>query len=182
MNKSFFITDNYKYFKPKFRDTINNFVSNGKLIKDSRNTIKSFNIDNLKLNIKRFKKPNFFNKIIYTFFRSTKAQRSFDYAKKLIELGIATPKPIFYYNKFKSGLIFQSFYCSENIDYDYDMDQPEELTVKSHGMSVKGSVSREDCCAAVMALIECCSCLTTKQMLTECCEDLLSGHYDQQPC
>ena len=122
MNKSFFITDNYKYLKSKFRDTINNFVSNGKLIKDSRNTIKSFNIDNLKLNIKRFKKPNFFNKIIYTFFRSTKAQRSFDYAKKLIELGIATPKPIFYYNKFKSGLIYQSFYCSENIDYDYDME------------------------------------------------------------
>ena len=37
---------------------------------------------------KRFKKPNFFNKIIYTFFRSTKAQRSFNYAKKLIELGL----------------------------------------------------------------------------------------------
>ena len=51
--------DNYKYFKPKFRDTINNFVSNGKLIKDSRNTIKSFNIDNLKLNIKRFKNRTF---------------------------------------------------------------------------------------------------------------------------
>ena len=122
MNKSFFIIDNYKYFEPKLRHTINNFILDGKLIKHSRNTIKSFNVDNLKLNIKRFKKPNFFNKIIYTFFRSTKAQRSFDYAKKLIELGIATPKPIFYYNKFESGLIFQSFYCSENVDYDYDME------------------------------------------------------------
>ena len=122
MNKSFFIIDNYKYFEPKLRHTINNFNLDGKLIKDSRNTIKSFNVDNLKLNIKRFKKPNFFNKIIYTFFRSTKAQRSFDYAKKLIELGIATPKPIFYYNKFKSGLIYQSFYCSENVEYDYDME------------------------------------------------------------
>ena len=79
------------------------------------------------------------------------------------------------------GMIGHSPFSSSH-DYDYDMDQPEELTVKSHGMSVKGSVSREDCCAAVMALIECCSCLTTKQMLTECCEDLLSGHYDQQPC
>ena len=122
MNKSFFIADNYKYFEAKLRHMIENFDSNGKLIKDSRNTIKSFSIDHLKLNIKRFKKPNFFNKIIYTFFRTTKAQRSFDYAKKLIELEIATPKPILYFNKFKSGLIYQSFYCSENVDYDFDME------------------------------------------------------------
>ncbi len=79
------------------------------------------------------------------------------------------------------GMMGHSPFSSSH-DYDHGMEQPEELTVKSHDMGVKGSVSREDCCAAVMALIECCSCPNTKQMLTECCEDLLSGHYDQQPC
>lgn len=42
----------------------------------------------------------------------------------------------------------------------------------------KGTVSREDCCAAVMCLIECCSCPVTKQALMECCEDILSGRHD----
>ena len=42
----------------------------------------------------------------------------------------------------------------------------------------RGVCSREDCCAAVMCLIECCSCPITKQALMECCEDILAGDYD----
>ena len=38
-----------------------------------------------------------------------------------------------------------------------------------------GSVSKEDCCAAVMCLIECCSCPATKQALMQCCQDILAG-------
>ena len=44
--------------------------------------------------------------------------------------------------------------------------------------SSKNCVSREDCCAAVMCLIECCSCPITKQALMECCQDIMSGDYD----
>ena len=47
------------------------------------------------------------------------------------------------------------------------------------GMSGKGAVSREDCCAAVMCLIECCSCPVTKEALMQCCEDIMAGHFDQ---
>ena len=36
-----------------------------------------------------------------------------------------------------------------------------------------GAVSKEDCCAAVMCLIECCSCPETKARLKQCCEDIL---------
>lgn len=48
----------------------------------------------------------------------------------------------------------------------------------SHAPS-KNNVSREDCCAAVMCLIECCSCPVTKQALIECCQDILSGQHDR---
>ena len=41
-----------------------------------------------------------------------------------------------------------------------------------------GSVSREACCAAVMCLIECCSCPVTKEALMECCQEIMSGDYD----
>tara|TARA_Y100000593_G_scaffold61397_1_gene113720 strand:+ start:141 stop:488 length:348 start_codon:yes stop_codon:yes gene_type:complete len=44
--------------------------------------------------------------------------------------------------------------------------------------SSSGTVSRESCCAAVMAMIECCSCETTKRAIIECCQDILAGDYD----
>ena len=51
-----------------------------------------------------------------------------------------------------------------------------------HGHSVmkspKSCVSREDCCAAIMCLVECCECPITKQAIMECCQDILSGHHD----
>ena len=45
--------------------------------------------------------------------------------------------------------------------------------------SAKSCVSREDCCAAIMCLVECCDCPVTKQAIMECCQDLLSGHHDR---
>ena len=116
------IQDNYREFKPAINKVIDDFDSRGELIKGSRNTIKKINIDNLVINIKRFKSPNILNKIIYTFFRSSKANRSYNYAKKLIDNGIMSPEPIGFYDIFKFGLIHQSYYVSENIDYDYDME------------------------------------------------------------
>lgn len=46
------------------------------------------------------------------------------------------------------------------------------------GFPHKGAVSRADCCAAVMCLVECCSCPVTREMLMACCEDLMSGRHD----
>jgi hypothetical protein len=45
-------------------------------------------------------------------------------------------------------------------------------SMSSESMS---GVSKEDCCAAVMCLIECCSCPATKQALMQCCQDILAG-------
>ena len=42
------------------------------------------------------------------------------------------------------------------------------------GSFSKGTVSKEDCCKAVLCLIECCDCPETKALLQECCEDILS--------
>ena len=54
----------------------------------------------------------------------------------------------------------------------------------SHGHDVmkspKNCVSREDCCAAIMCLVECCECPVTKQAIMECCQEILSGHYDHK--
>ena len=83
-----------------------------------RNIIKIVALDGSKINIKAFKKPNAVNKIVYRFFRKSKAQRSFEYANKLMELGIGTPKPIAYFEYTTPLLFGKSFYASEHLDCD----------------------------------------------------------------
>ena len=101
-----------------------------------RNTIKILNIDGVNVNIKAFKIPNIFNQIAYRFFRKSKAERSFEYAKKLIELGIGTPKPLAFF-EYNTLLLFKkSFYLSEQQDYDLtyrelitDLNYPNHETI-----------------------------------------------------
>jgi hypothetical protein len=83
-----------------------------------RNTIKLFEIGGQKLNVKSFKKPNLINKIVYRFFRASKAQRSFEFANRLLSHDIGTPHPVAYFED-KKGLFFgRSYYISEHLDYD----------------------------------------------------------------
>ena len=121
MNKFSSINDKYFSFQEKINLCVKNFNHEGDLIKDSRNTVKVFKIDDLYINIKRFKRPNFINRLIYSFFRSTKACRSFLYANKLLDYNILTPDPIAYIENSKYFILDDSFYICENIDYDFDM-------------------------------------------------------------
>jgi len=114
-----------KVFHPKYIDFeleidgfIEFFESSGEHLKDARNKLKLFRLNNEVIIIKSFKIPNVINQIVYKFFRKSKAQRSFEYAKKLTQLGIGTPKPIAFY-EFTTLLLFKrSFYVSEQIEYD----------------------------------------------------------------
>ena len=121
MNKFSSINDKYFSFQEKINLCIKNFDREGKLIKDSRNTVKVFRIDDLYINIKKFKRPSFINRLVYSFFRSTKACRSFLYANKLLHYNILTPDPIAYIENSKYYLLDDSFYVCKNIDYDFDM-------------------------------------------------------------
>ena len=44
----------------------------------------------------------------------------------------------------------------------------------SHG-GHKGSLTMEDCCKAVLCLIECCDCEITKQKIADCCHGILAS-------
>ncbi|WMI67841.1 lipopolysaccharide kinase InaA family protein [Mangrovimonas sp. YM274] len=97
---------------------INEFDNTGNSIKDSRNKLKLFQLDGKTINIKSFKIPNLINQIVYRFFRKSKAQRSFEYANRLMELGIGTPMPIAYFESFTPFLFKKSFYVSEQLESD----------------------------------------------------------------
>ena len=83
-----------------------------------RNIIKIVPFDSFDLNIKAFKIPNVINQVVYNFFRKSKAQRSFEYANKLTELQIGTPKPLGYF-EYKTPFLFKkSYYLSEQLNCD----------------------------------------------------------------
>ena len=104
-------------FKEKLNKVIHDFDTFEGGVGD-RNIIKIINLDGINLNIKAFKKPNVINQIVYKFFRKSKAQRSLEYANKLIELQVGTPQPIAYF-EFTSPFLFnRSFYVSEQLDCD----------------------------------------------------------------
>ncbi len=112
------IHSKYQDFELDIDGFIEDFDSSGEGIKDARNKLKLFQLNTMVLNVKSFKTPNLINQIVYNFFRKSKAQRSFEYAKKLMTLGIGTPNPIAYYEFTTPFLFKKSFYVSEHLKYD----------------------------------------------------------------
>ncbi|MBN4084879.1 Kdo domain containing protein [Flavobacteriaceae bacterium AH-315-B10] len=112
------IRPKYKDFEIEIDGFIDAFDSSGEEIKDERNKLKLFKLNSGILNIKSFKIPNLINQVVYKFFRKSKAQRSFEYANTLMELGIGTPQPIAYYENSTLFLFKRSFYVSEQLDCD----------------------------------------------------------------
>ena len=98
-----------------------NFKADAKVLYDQRNIIKLFEIDGNQYVVKSFKIPHLFNRIVYSFFRKSKAERSYINTKKLEYLNIGTPYPVAYIEFNSSFLIKESFYISKYFDFDYQM-------------------------------------------------------------
>lgn len=116
----FEITPVYKNKQKTVLHLIEYFHTEGSLlVKGSRNSIKTNFLDQEKVNIKYFARPSWIKGIVYTFFRESKAKRSYDYAHYLMKYKILTPQPIAYFESFKKGLLSESFYMTQHLDYDF---------------------------------------------------------------
>jgi serine/threonine protein kinase len=107
----------YQSLTPFIENLPNLFEREGELIYDDRNQIKRFCFNGFDLTVKRFKVPHLINRIAYTFFRKSKAERSYKYSQALNEKGIKTPLPIAYIEEKKTGLLSTSYYISTYIAY-----------------------------------------------------------------
>lgn len=102
----------YEEFSSFVHSLPSNFESAGKSIYKARNEIKIYDVNGVTLNVKSYKVPIFVNKIVYGFFRASKAKRAYEYALRLLSLGINTPEPIAYIEEKKGGLFFRSYFVS----------------------------------------------------------------------
>ncbi|HIP47329.1 MAG TPA: hypothetical protein EYG95_07200 [Campylobacterales bacterium] len=98
-------------------DIENHFNTSSNSIHKARNEIKIINA----FVVKSFKIPHIINKIAYTFFRDSKAKKSFDNA---IKVGEFTPKPLGYIEFIAGGLLTNSYYISIHFNYDFTIREP----------------------------------------------------------
>ena len=99
MSKKVILSNDYSH-NEELRLLINNlpeaFASGkGELLYDKRNKIRRFQLTSGDVVIvKKYKKPNLFQKICYSSFWKNKAKKAFFFGEKLLAMGIDTPKPI----------------------------------------------------------------------------------------
>ena len=68
----------------------------GEVLHAGRNEVRRFEVDGQQLVVKRYKRVNLLQSVVYSFFRRTKAQRAYDYARLFRERGIDTPREVAY--------------------------------------------------------------------------------------
>ncbi len=97
------------------------FSKEGEVLQDRRNTIKIFHVNGLDINVKRFRVPFFFNRIIYTFFRASKASKAYLNALEVLRRGFETPHSIAYIEQYRGGLLHWSYYISLQSSFRQEM-------------------------------------------------------------
>jgi hypothetical protein len=78
-----------------------------------RNTVELAEIATHTFVIKRYKVPNLANRIIYTLFRKSKAQRAYENALKILRCGVSTPFPVAYIETKRKRLFHTGYFVSE---------------------------------------------------------------------
>lgn len=90
------------------------FDGEGEMLYDKRNQVKRFVLPSgHPVVVKRFKKPILIQRIIYGFFRKTKARRAYLYAAVLRHRGFGTPHEIAYLEQRRMGLLSYCYFLAE---------------------------------------------------------------------
>ncbi|QOP43167.1 hypothetical protein FJR45_04080 [Sulfurimonas sediminis] len=97
------------------------FKQNNNTIHKARNELKIISYNKTETVVKAFKVPNIINKIAYSFFRDSKAKKSYKYSHKLQDF---TPMAIGYIEFYKFGLLNESYFVSEKFNYNFTIREP----------------------------------------------------------
>lgn len=114
-----------KLSNPKYLSFITNlekfFQESDEFIHDARNQLKRLHFQSEELIVKSFKKPHLLNRIVYSFFRESKAKKSYVFSEKI---GRFTPEPVAYIECYQHGLISKSYFVAKHYDFDFDIRRP----------------------------------------------------------
>jgi hypothetical protein len=124
MSVQCFYPSNYHFLKTSFEGIREIFAGDDHSIHKARNELKIIELNGIKTVVKSFKIPHLLNRIVYTYFRKSKAYKSYHNALRLEELEVSTPKPIALIEFFEAGLLGESFFIAEYFEYDFTIRTP----------------------------------------------------------
>lgn len=104
------VNPQYEYLYEKIKQIPTLFEKRGEVVYDGRNILKRTTIGGVDVVIKSFKKPHLINRIVYTFFRKSKAFRSYIYSMEIQKHGFSTPEPVAMIEQYSKGLLSHSYY------------------------------------------------------------------------
>ena len=104
----------YEHLREWITQLPETFAQQGEVIYDARNQIRLITTqDGSEVCVKRFHAPRWLNRWIYSYVRTPKAERAYQNALRLSELGIGTPEPIAYVLITPHGLLGESYLVSK---------------------------------------------------------------------
>lgn len=111
------VSDEFSTLKKFALELPETFDRMGAVIQDNRNIIKKIVIDQGTFVVKNFRGMYFLNRLMYSFFRKSKAERSYLYSNILNDQGILTPPPVAWLDCFQWGLLKESYFVSVYYSY-----------------------------------------------------------------
>jgi len=119
------------------------------VIYDQRNLVARFRHEGMTLIVKRYKKVNFIQQFVYTFFRKTKAERAYNFGIEFLHRGVKTPQPVAYMEEYRCGLFTTGYFVSQEAQgtethlllrevQDYPKDLAEAVASQIVSMHSKG--------------------------------------------
>jgi len=114
---SYQINDEFSQLKEFTLSLPETFDGIGTVIHGNRNVVKKVTIPEGTFVIKNYRGMYFFNRLAYSLFRKSKAERSYSYSIILNEKGVITPAPVSWLNCYKGGILSQSYFISAFVPY-----------------------------------------------------------------
>lgn len=102
----------------ELQSMLSRFDNEGQLLHNGRNQVRLMTCGGQTIAVKRYHRLPLLKAIIYTFFRTNKAQRAYENAQQLLRLGFNTPEPVAYAVDKRWGLIRQTFFVSARTEWE----------------------------------------------------------------
>lgn len=117
MKRNVYIDPTFEFLRDYIEQIPNRFDDLGTVLYNKRNIVREDRVSDTRLVIKSYRRIYLPNRIRYTYFYPSKAQRAFDYARLLLKEGFNTPRPIAYIECIHHGLLRESYFISEYTDF-----------------------------------------------------------------
>ena len=91
------VNPKYAHLQKEIEEIPRSFQKERDVVYDGRNVLKRIGLGSIDVVVKSFKKPHIINRVVYSFFRQSKAERSYIYSMAMIE-------------QFQNGLLSHSYY------------------------------------------------------------------------